>query len=257
MKIDKQAAQKMREAGHTYKHIAQTLGCSEAWCKQNLAHIVKNSKEQGILAQLISMAQSPNGITTSEIRFFIKELSTDGADTEKAVARIKAKINKEPNTIIRPLWMSAKNPHESLRWWAEAAEELTNRVDMVVNEYLQKHSEVLGYDEDSDMNKYVYNSFKHSLLSLLTTKGTVAQTVIDSYERSADLLSQKQDVPTSYYNKTTPKEYIPFPDIEEKVYFSDLEVPEYFDEAAHYIDSERDSKWDDEYTLLDNPNNLG
>ena len=48
--IDKQSAQKMREAGHTYKHIAQTIGCSEAWCKQNLSHIVKNTKEQDILA---------------------------------------------------------------------------------------------------------------------------------------------------------------------------------------------------------------
>ena len=45
--VDKHKAIKLRQDGYQYKDIAAELGCSLAWCKQNLKHIevLKDSKK--------------------------------------------------------------------------------------------------------------------------------------------------------------------------------------------------------------------
>lgn len=37
--VDKELATKLRKQGLTYKNIASIVGCSEAWCKKNLAGV--------------------------------------------------------------------------------------------------------------------------------------------------------------------------------------------------------------------------
>lgn len=37
--VDRNKAEALRREGMTYKQIAETIGCSEIWCKQNLKHV--------------------------------------------------------------------------------------------------------------------------------------------------------------------------------------------------------------------------
>lgn len=45
--IDKVEAVKLREQGHTYKEIADLLGCSEIWCKKMLKDVKRGVDSKG------------------------------------------------------------------------------------------------------------------------------------------------------------------------------------------------------------------
>lgn len=45
--IDKSQAVSLREQGHTYKEIADLLGCSEIWCKKTLKDVKRGVSAKG------------------------------------------------------------------------------------------------------------------------------------------------------------------------------------------------------------------
>lgn len=244
--IDKQSAQKMREAGHTYKHIAQTIGCSEAWCKQNLSHIVKNTKEQDILAQTILIAQSKDGITNQQIRHVIRSFypttfsKEDKLLEDKVFNKIKAKLRKEPNCLVRPYWMQPHKAHESFIALMQSTKLVSDRIEEEVSYFLDLF----------DLDTSYANSVRWAIVSLTYAgskfgTGTDAQSTIDNFEQLVYELQNRNISSLSYSNTSVDKSILSHT-IEEKSIFDDFDVPNYFDEASHYLDCARENKWDDE-----------
>lgn len=244
--IDKQSAQKMREAGHTYKHIAQTIGCSEAWCKQNLSHIVKNTKEQDILAQTILIAQSKDGITNQQIRNVIRSFypttfsKEDKLLEDKVFNKIKSKLRKESNCLVRPYWMQPHKANESFIALMQSTKLVSDRIE----------EEVAYFIDLFDLDNSYANSIRWAIVSLTYAgskfgTGTDAQSTIDNFEQLVYELQNRNISSLSYSNTSVDKSILSHA-IEVKSIFDDFDVPNYFDEASHYLDCERDNKLDEE-----------
>lgn len=244
--IDKQSAQKMREAGHTYKHIAQTIGCSEAWCKQNLSHVVKNTKEQDILAQTVLIAQSKDGITNQQIRNVIRSFypttfsKEDKLLEDKVFNKIKSKLRKEPNCLVRPYWMQPHKANESFIALMQSTKLVSDRIE----------EEVVYFLDLFNLDNSYANSVRWAIVSLTYAgskfgTGTDAQSTIDNFERLVYEL-QNRNISSLDYSIYSVTSSILSDTIGEKGILDDLRVPDYFDESSHYLDCECDNKWDDE-----------
>jgi len=246
MSVDKQRAQKMREAGHTYKHIAQTIGCSEDWCKRNLSTVVKNTKDKEMLAQTILIAQSKEGITNQQIRNVIRSFypttftKEDKLLEDKVFNKIKAQLRKEDNCIVRPYWMQPDKANESFIALMQSTKLVSDRIE----------EEVAYFIDLFDLDNSYANSVRWAIVSLTYAgskfgTGTDAQSTIDNFERLVHELQNRNYTQQHVYN-TYVSSCAPNNVIDSESVFIGLDVPNYFDEASHYLDCERDNKWDSE-----------
>ena len=235
--IDKQSAQKMREAGHTYKHIAQTIGCSEAWCKQNLSHIVKNTKEQDILAQTILIAQSKDGITNQQIRNVIRSFypttfsKEDKLLEDKVFNKIKSKLRKEDNCLVRPYWMQPHKANESFIALMQSTKLVSDRIEEEVSYFLDLF----------DLDTSYANSVRWAIVSLTYAgskfgTGTDAQSTIDNFEQLVYELQNRNISSLSYSNTYVDKSILSNA-IEEKSIFEDFDSFHWIEEKEHFIDN--------------------
>lgn len=238
MKIDKQSAQKMREAGHTYKHIAQTLGCSEDWCKRNLSSITKNTKEKEILEQIKNLAQSKEGVTNQEIRNTIRIYypntfsKEDKAVEDKMFNKLKSQLRKEDKCLIRPYWLQPDKPNDSFIALMQATQVVSDRIEEEVCYFLN----LFQLD-----NSYA-NSVRWAIVSLTYAgskfgNGTDAQTTIDNLEKLVHELEERQ-LHTLHHIYTSDKKCTLNTVISEKSVFEDFVIPEYFDEVGCYLSQE-------------------
>jgi bacterioferritin-associated ferredoxin len=244
MVVDKQLAQQMREAGHTYKHIAQTIGCSEDWCKRNLSKVVKNTKEKEILAQTIELAQSKDGVTNQQIRNVIRTFypttfsKEDKLLEDKMFNKIKTQLRKEDNCVVRPYWMQPQQANESFIALMQATKLVSDRIE----------EEVVYFLNLFNLDSSYVNSVRWAIVSLTYAgskfgSGTDAQSTIDNLERLVHEM-QNRNTTTMHYINTSVSSCAPNDVIGEKSVLDDFDVLNYFDEASHYLDCKRDNKWD-------------
>jgi predicted transcriptional regulator len=226
MKVDIKQAQKLREEGCTYKEIAQTLGCSEAWCKQNLKSVVKNSKDDEILTQAIELAQSTNGVTNIEIRKLIRTLYTntyckeDKQREDKIFNRIKSKLRKMDGCVVRPYWLQPQQASESFTALMQATKLISDRIE----------EEVAYFIHLFNLDSSYANSVRWAIVSLTYVGdklggGTDAQSTIDNLEHLVHILESRNKLLNDNSNTYVKKDIL-FDAYREKSIFCDFDIPE-------------------------------
>jgi len=226
MKVDVQQAHKLREEGCTYKEIAQTIGCSEDWCKRNLKFVVKNQKDEEILAQTIKRAKSVDGITNIEIRRIIRTLHTnsfckeDRQREDKIFNRIKVKLRKIDGCLVRPYWLQPQQAQQSFDALMQSTRLISDRVE----------EEVASFIELFDLDESYTNSIRWAIVSLTHAgsklgSGTDIQSTINNLENLVTNLRDR-NTPLHFYNNTYVKKCALKKEDGEKVYCGESVVPE-------------------------------
>lgn len=237
MSVDKQRAQQMREAGHTYKHIAQTIGCSEDWCKRNLSTVVKNTKEKEMLAQTISIAQSKDGITNQQIRNVIRSFypttfsKEDKLLEDKMFNKLKSQLRKEEGCLVRPYWMQPHKANESFIALMQSTKLVSDRIE----------EEVAYFIDLFDLDNSYTNSVRWAIVSLTYAgskfgTGTDAQSTIDNFERLVYELQNRNNTQLHIYN-TYVSSCAPNDVYSSNSVLDDFDSFYHFDEKEHFIDN--------------------
>ncbi len=266
MKIDINKAKQLREEGCTYKEIAQTLGCSEIWCKTNLKTVKKHKTDDEILAQTMDKARSKEGITNIEIRHIIRTLHTntftkeDKIKEDKIFNRIKLRLREHKDCLVRPYWLQPHKAQQSFIELMQSTKLISDRIE----------EEVSNYIDLFNLDSSYANSVRWAIVSLTYAgsklgNGTDAQSTINMVENLVNEFENRNAIISHIYTcveKYSDEKVDIYTNsaIEEKVYVVepdilawasntvDKEVDEdlfnYFDEASFYIDCERDNKWD-------------
>jgi len=167
--VDRARAVKLREEGFKYADIAKQLGCSVDWCKANLKSVKKHKTDDEILAQVVWKAKSKDGITNNEIRHIIKTLhkntfiEDDKTNEDKIFSRIKVKLSKEEDCLVRPSWLVPDRARECLNAILMAKE----RLDKEVEEQKIKYKSKFNLDDTYD------NSISWAIISLTDGGGSL------------------------------------------------------------------------------------
>ena len=153
--VDKEKAVELRKQGLTYKQIAEEIGCSEVWCKKNLASVVmdKEAEDAEILEKCLMIAKTNRGITTQQIlKLAMKKEDYDMTATalkehKKAILRkYKTKI-KAAEGIVRPQWMVPEAANASFRKMLDLVNELDERMYESVLEFREEFGLDASYDK--------------------------------------------------------------------------------------------------------------
>lgn len=185
----KELAVQMRQAGSTYPQIAEATGYSLDWCKKNLGGVEKNQNERKAVKEAIKLAQCYKGITNGEIQQLIQTVYPyeDSKEYEqlmdKAMRRFKASINRAPNTLIRPYWMSYGRPQESFNLLLQATDTIMQTISSEV-EFIRKQ---LDYNDSFD------KSLRHAIINMLYCGGKSIGAVTADCERYENLVNQLKD----------------------------------------------------------------
>lgn len=146
--VDKLRALQLRESGSTHKQIADELGCSVDWCKQNLRGVKKYTNEETEVKGLILQATSKDAITTGDIKRSVRSLYPLDSSKEskeldvKAIRRFRGKVMLDSKSVVRPYWMQPKDSKLSLNLLLSAV----NLVDEYVFEQVNHIRKELNLD---------------------------------------------------------------------------------------------------------------
>ena len=145
--VDKVKALELRESGLTYQQIADELKCSLDWCKRNLKGHCKHTIERPTVQKLINSAKLKSGITSGDIkaqaRALYPEDFTKGSgkkdEQAKHIKRIKAKVKKDKQALVRPYWLIPEDAkdifHSMLRKLQQRDEQLQEDADEIRQEF--------------------------------------------------------------------------------------------------------------------------
>jgi hypothetical protein len=205
----KALAVQLRQAGHTYKEIAQQTGYSVDWCKHNLKEVQKNKDEKDVIKDCIKLAQSQTGITSGQIKRAVQLVYPyqEGKEyaqlEEKAIRRFRTAINKAPNTVIRPYWMQPQLAKFSLDTVLSAIDCTMQHMNDTVD-HVRKQ---LNLDQSYD------KSVRHAIISMLYCGGASTDVVVATCERWSESAIQLEKVNPSHsggpnpYTSDAPIEY--------------------------------------------------
>jgi len=220
--VDKVKALELRESGLTYQQIADELKCSLDWCKRNLKGHCKHTIERPTVQRLISSAKLKSGITSGDIKAQARALYPDdfvkgsGKKDEQAkhIKRIKAKVKKDKQALVRPYWLVPEDAkdifHSMLRKLQQRDEQLQEDVDEIRQEFNLDSSY-----SDSLMYAMVTMSAKGSIImkrSVVKEIDRLGEIVEELELRNNDKAKGKQVATVKV------KDHLNFSDIEEYIY---------------------------------------
>lgn len=165
MAVDKERAQSLRLTGKTYAEIAQTIGCSVAWCKANLKGIVAPNNDAPLITEIVQRGLSRAGITNGEIVQLTKQHNPTLAHKQlslkvQQIKRLALKQNKD--VVIRPYWLVPDLPQDSVNTMMDTAQSIYERINTAALEFRSKY----GLDETH------HKSVFYSLCSLCSGEGS-------------------------------------------------------------------------------------
>jgi len=141
MAVDKQKAIDLRLAGKTHKEIAQTIGCSVAWCKANLKGMKAPNNDAPVVGEIVRRGLSQTGITNGEIYQLAKQhysLSHKQLDLKVGqLKRLALKQNKD--VVIRPYWLVPSLPQDSVNTMMDSAQAIYERINLASLEFRDKY----------------------------------------------------------------------------------------------------------------------
>lgn len=208
MAVDKAKALALQVQGCTYAEIAQTLGCSEGWCKLNLkssptvkaakaARPTKPLNQAHQYAEIVEKSLSNDALTHKELHAWLwsklppidtashavyKERKEEVELQAKAVKRI---IRSKTEGVIRPSWMVPIQAKYSISLMCEIADLIEMRVQ----------EEVLYMAQMLDLPEEEANSIRYDLMRILNSKTalmqTSASTEVERLNDIADILEKR------------------------------------------------------------------
>jgi hypothetical protein len=224
MAIDIDKAKLLRSEGKTLQEVADTMGCSLAWCKANLKGTKQANKDLALIEQVRHMGRSVQGVTTGEIKMLTTghypNMIGEELETKTEAIRKAARRNN-PDVVIRPYWMLPDCPRECTLAMIEAADEVWR-----FKEYLADK-----YRKDFDLDETYARTIVHALTMLsagennkLMPQGLLAYGA--HLERIQEQLDSRNN--PQYVAQTTTEPYI-VEDMPEFIDFNDYEEIDFLD----------------------------
>lgn len=172
-KISKDRAIALRLQGKSYKEISQELSCSVDWCKRNLKGIKKQDISEQDYLGLLHKGRSFDCCTKPEILDKIQvPLTQTGKEHNKelmkATNRVKRKLQKEEDVIVRQAWVHPARARYSYNNMLS----YINMLNEVLDEYVTQHLRECGFEDDSNYN---------SVLAFMVMNSQFGQRVLRNY----------------------------------------------------------------------------
>lgn len=172
--IDKEQAIALRLQGKSYKEIAQELGCSLDWCKRNLKGIKRKDISEEDYSLLVNKGRSFDCITKGDILSKVKQEDTPydkdySKNLNLAANRVKKKLNKEEDVIVRQAWIHparAKYSYNSML-------DCINNLNEFIDEQIRLHLMDCGFEDSTNC----YNS----ALAFMVMNSQFGQRILKNY----------------------------------------------------------------------------
>lgn len=193
MAIDKSKAIQLRLDGMSLQQIADTLGCSLAWCKVNLKGIKQIDTDKPLIDAIRKAGRLPHGTTTGEIKNMCREAYPTMAGSELAdkIEKVKKAAKRGcKDVIIRPYWMlpfCAKDCTNSIMEMAQSIHE-------EISHLAKKYRHLYNLDESYQKSIVYYLSMLSSgansrmMPQGLTVYGEQLESIINDLENRNILL---------------------------------------------------------------------
>lgn len=159
MAIDIEKAKLLRQEGKTLQEVAESLGCSLAWCKANLKGTKQVSRDKDLIDEIRKKGKSKEGIASTEVRMLVKNTypqleSKELEDKLTAVKKAARRDNKD--VIIRPYWMLPDQSRDCTTAMLDFAQEVYE-----MKNYLAKK-----YRMQFDLDESYHNTIIYSLTTM-------------------------------------------------------------------------------------------
>lgn len=150
--VDIDKAKALRANGMSLQQVADELGCSLAWCKQNLKGTKAPSRDKPIIEAVRTKGKTPDGITSTEVRAQVKQAYKDlqGTDLEAKVRDIKKAARRDnADVLIRPYWMIPTMAKDCTELMLEFANEVWQFKEHLARKYRRE------FDLDESYHKAI------------------------------------------------------------------------------------------------------
>lgn len=141
MAINKQKAVDLRLSGLTHQQIADQLGCSLDWCKQNLKGIGKQTKHSLLIDQVRQIGRTVKGITNLDVFMLIKNAypQLPAKDLTELISDIKKAARRGCKDVtIRPDWMPPETSKRSLETMISMGQEVYEFKQSLAEKYREE-----------------------------------------------------------------------------------------------------------------------
>jgi hypothetical protein len=199
MAINKQKAIDLRLSGLTHQQVADQLGCSIDWCKQNLKGIGKPTKDSLLIDEIRRIGRMPQGITNMEVFILVKNAypQLPAKDLTEQVADLKKAARRGCKDVtIRPDWMPPESSKSSLETMMSMGQEVYEFMQSLAEKYREEFNLDADYQSGIvyELSKLSAGQNNKLMPMGLVKYGTHLESV-------ADTLDERHKQIASYENK--------------------------------------------------------